>query len=561
MINIRLSLLCCGILMLTNLSAQLILEPVVSGLIQPVDIANAGDQSGRLFIVERAGIIKILDAGGALLSEPFLDITAKVDRSGGEEGLLGLVFHPQYASNGYFFIYYTQNESNGGHAVLERYQVSTTDPDKADPQSATEVLQINQPQENHNGGDLAFGPQGNLYLGLGDGGSGNDPGERSQDLTLPLGKILRINVDQLPYSIPSDNPFAMASGDTVREIWAWGLRNPWRFSFDNNYDLWIGDVGQSAREEINYIPAAQNQPGLNYGWDCREGNIPCSGCGNDQCTGLDFTEPVYWYGPGPGLSVTGGYVLRGEYYDQYEGHYVFADFARNELRTLKVSGVQSVMVTEAQTAQKISTFGKDEKDRVYAADYTGTIYRLTESGLLPVDLLAVHLQKHQKKILLDWQTGFELDVSHFEIERSFENEPFKQIGVVPATADGSEMNNYHYFDVNPMPGRYAYRLKTMDLDGSFTYSMTLTISVDPTTELEIMPNPAKNKIRAFFSGLNGRGTVQVVSLNGTVLKQMDLENIQNNAVEIDVSDLERGLMLLRYLENGQQIIVKKLMLY
>ncbi|MCB0667203.1 MAG: PQQ-dependent sugar dehydrogenase [Saprospiraceae bacterium] len=547
-------------LAITESSAQLSLEPIVSGMIQPVDIANAGDGSNRLFIVERAGLIKILDAEGKLLPDPFLDVRSKVDHSGGEEGLLGLVFHPDYAANGYFFVYYTQNGASSGEAILERYQVSE-DPDKADLTSAREVLRVSQPQENHNGGDLAFGPQGNLYLGLGDGGSGNDPGERSQDLTLPLGKMLRINVDQLPYTVPPDNPFATSSGDTIREIWAWGLRNPWRFSFDDNYDLWIGDVGQSAREEINYIPAAQNQPGLNFGWDCREGNIECPGCGNQNCSGLDFTEPVYWYGPGPGLSVTGGYVLRGEYYDEYEGHYVFADFATNDLQTLKVTGGQSVSISSAQSATKISTFGKDEKGRIYAANYTGTIYRIVEAGLLPVDLLAVHIEKHEKTVLLDWQTGFEMDVSHFEIERSFENEPFKQIGVVPAIGNETDITEYEYLDNNTLPGHYLYRLKTIDLDGSFSYSMTLDVNIDPLVELELMPNPAQDKITAYFSGLNDYGIIQIVALNGSILKQVSLENMENNSVEIDVSDLDRGLLLLQYLDGGQQKVVRKLMLY
>ncbi|MCB0685742.1 MAG: PQQ-dependent sugar dehydrogenase, partial [Saprospiraceae bacterium] len=214
--------------------AQISLETYVAGISQPTDIASAHDGSKRLFIVERNGRIRLVNAQGTLVNDPFLDITAKVDDSGGEEGLLGLVFHPDYQANGYFFVYYIQTKDGVRQGVLERYSVSIN-PDQGNEDSAAEVLRIDQPQENHNGGDLAFGPQGNLYLGTGDGGSGNDPGERSQNLTLPLGKLLRINVDQLPYGVPDDNPFARASGDTIREIWAWGLRNPWRFSFDDKF--------------------------------------------------------------------------------------------------------------------------------------------------------------------------------------------------------------------------------------------------------------------------------------------------------------------------------------
>lgn len=540
--------------------AQLALQPFVIGLNQPVDIANAGDGTNRLFIVERAGVIKVVSAQGDLQSTPFLDIREKVDRSGGEEGLLGLVFHPEYQSNGYFFIYFIQTISNVRQGVLERYTVSS-DPQIGDLNSASEVMRIDQPQENHNGGDMAFGPQGNLFLGLGDGGSGNDPGERSQNLTLPLGKMLRINVDKLPYTIPADNPFVHSTGDTLKEIWAWGLRNPWRFSFDTNYDLWIGDVGQSAREEINFIPAAQNIAGLNYGWDCREGDIECPGCGNNHCAGLSFTEPVYWYGPGPGLSVTGGYVLRGDYYNEFEGRYIFADYVRNEIRTLQTNGSQSVSVSGPISANKISTFGIDEVGRVYAANYSGTIFQVVETGVLPIELIAVRLERHQKTILLDWETGMEFNFSHFEVERSRGDEPFVQIGIVPAQGQGTPVTSYQYTDDALLPGSYIYRLKSIDLDGSFTYSMTLQTEIENDAQITILPNPATNRINIYFSGSNDSGTLQIIGLDGTVLKQMPVEMVDGISLEINTGDLERGLQMVRYIDSKGQKTTRKLMLY
>ncbi len=362
--------------------AQLTVTPFANGLNRPVDIANASDGSGRLFIVEKAGTVRILDEEGQVLNGVYLDITSKVLSDESEEGLLTMVFHPDFSANGYFFVYYTALEGNTRLGIIERYRADNPASSTVDPATSEFVYSVIQPQGNHNGGDLVFGPDGNLYLGLGDGGSGNDPGERSQNLTIALGKMIRINVDQLPYTIPADNPFATAAGDTIREMWAWGLRNPWRFSFDTNGDLWIGDVGQSAREEIDYVPSDKHVAGLNYGWDCREGEIECPGCGNDHCDNLDFTEPFYWYGPGPGLSVTGGYVMRGDYYQEFEGQYIFADYAENELLTLKITEAGTPEITSVMPVRKISTFGLDEKQRVYAANYSeGVIYQILEENL------------------------------------------------------------------------------------------------------------------------------------------------------------------------------------
>ncbi len=361
--------------------AQVTLEPFASGFNHPVDLENAGDGSSRLFVVEQAGRILVIGQDGTVESQPFLDIRSKVDDEEGEEGLLGLAFHPDYSSNGFFFVYYTRTDGIR-ESVLERYQVDAMNPNQADGSSGHEVLTFVQPQGNHNGGDLNFGPEGNLYIGTGDGGSGNDPGERSQNLTLPLGKLLRINVDELPYTIPPDNPYHDASGDTVQAIWATGLRNPWRFSFDEQFNLWIADVGQRDREEINFVTMEGNVPGLNYGWDCREGDIACPGCNNDNCEGLTFVEPVYWYGPGPGLSVTGGYVMETAQYPSYSGQYVFADYVQNEIRILDLDSTSGGTITEILPARNISTFGKDEDGYIYAVSLSGTIFRLEDASSL-----------------------------------------------------------------------------------------------------------------------------------------------------------------------------------
>ncbi|NLF12357.1 MAG: PQQ-dependent sugar dehydrogenase, partial [Anaerolineaceae bacterium] len=240
---------------------------VASGLDRPVLVTHAGDGSGRLFVVEQGGLIRIVE-DHALLPVPFLDLSQLVI-SGGEQGLLGLAFHPEYASNGYFYVNYTRVED--GATVVARYSVSAADPNVADPGSAVPILTVPQPAPNHNGGHLAFGPNdGYLYIGMGDGGGAGDPDENAQDVATLLGALLRLDVDGgTPYAIPADNPFAATAG--ADEIWDYGLRNPWRFSFDlDTGDLYIGDVGQAAWEEIDYHGAG-TPGGVNFGWDCREG--------------------------------------------------------------------------------------------------------------------------------------------------------------------------------------------------------------------------------------------------------------------------------------------------
>src|SRR6185369_5517149 len=258
-------------------AATINLVPFAFGLSQPVTIANAGGSDTRLFVVEKGGTIRIVQSNGTVLGTPFLDITALVS-TGAEQGLLGLAFHPNYASNGFFYVHYT--DTSGNTAVV-RYSVSGN-PDVANPMSAFPIFNTTQPFANHNGGEVIFGPDGYLYIGLGDGGSFCDPSDNGQDLTTPLGKILRIDVDSgSPYAIPPSNPYIGNMNMSIRqEIWAWGLRNPWRFTFDRSTgDLYIADVGQNQNEEVDF-EAAGGAGGVNYGWDCFEGNDPSSvsGC-------------------------------------------------------------------------------------------------------------------------------------------------------------------------------------------------------------------------------------------------------------------------------------------
>jgi len=299
------------------------LVEVADGFQSIVDLTNAGDD--RLFVVEQNGRIKILNADFTTQSENFLDISSLTD-GGGEQGLLGLAFHPDYADNGYFYVNYT---NNSGSTVIARYTVSSADPNIADPGSAEIILQQSQPYSNHNAGDINFGPDGYLYIPMGDGGSGGDPENRAQNPSTLLGKMLRIDVDGgSPYAIPADNPF-VGNADYLPEIWAVGLRNTWRFSFDaETGDMWMGDVGQNVWEEIDFEPAG-SAGGLNYGWRCTEGLVDYD---QSQCSSslvIEYPISVYNHSGGA-CSITGGYVYRGSEFPDMQGKYFYTDYCNGQ---------------------------------------------------------------------------------------------------------------------------------------------------------------------------------------------------------------------------------------
>jgi glucose/arabinose dehydrogenase len=349
-------------------------EPVAAGLRFPVGVTHAGDGTGRLFILEQTGRVVVHD-GSQVLPSPFLDVSALVSCCG-ERGLLGLAFHPRYAANGLFYVNYT---NTAGDTVIARYQVSG-DPNLADPASAQILLTVGQPFANHNGGQLAFGPDGFLYIALGDGGSGDDPGNRAQNLGTLLGKILRIDVDGAsPYAIPGDNPFRTTQG-AQPEIWAYGLRNPWRFSFDREFgDLFIADVGQNTLEEVNFQPAA-SAGGENYGWRVMEGT-QCYPPGS-SCDPSGLTPPVVDYSHALGCSVTGGYVYRGTAYPRMRGVYFYGDYCSGRLWGLTRDGGTWTSQELLATGPSISSFGEDEAGELFLVDYgAGAILRVTDPSV------------------------------------------------------------------------------------------------------------------------------------------------------------------------------------
>ncbi|MFN2432371.1 MAG: sorbosone dehydrogenase family protein [Gemmatimonadota bacterium] len=351
------------------------LEEVARGLDFPLYLTSP-PADARLFIVEKGGRVRIV-RGGQLLPEPFLDISSQVSR-GSEQGLLSMAFHPQYASNGRFFVYFT---NPAGNTRVVEYRASS-EPDRADPGSARTLLEVDQPFANHNGGLVLFGPDGKLYVGLGDGGSGGDPLEAGQDLGTLLGKILRLDVDVgSPYAVPPDNPF-VGRGGARGEIWAYGLRNPWRFSFDRRTgDFFVADVGQNRFEEVNALPAG-DLGGENYGWDVMEGKHcfePESGCPTEG-----LTLPVVEYGRADrSCSVTGGYVYRGEAFPDLQGLYFFSDFCSAFVRSFRLSGGAATDERSwpdlSPPEGNVSSFGEDAAGELYILSGSGTVYRISPS--------------------------------------------------------------------------------------------------------------------------------------------------------------------------------------
>ncbi|MRR53440.1 MAG: glucose dehydrogenase [Deltaproteobacteria bacterium] len=344
------------------------LTSFAAGFNQPVNIAHAGDGSGRMFVVERAGVIKLV-RNGTVSATPFLDISGLVQSAGGEQGLLGIAFPPGFSAKQYFYVDYTGLSGVTGDTVIARYPVSV-DPDVADPAGGITIISQAQPFANHNGGHLAFGPDGLLYVALGDGGSGGDPFNNAQNLAVHLGKILRIDVEagSSPYAIPASNPFNS-------EVWAYGLRNPWRFSFDRGSgDLYIADVGQNQFEEVNFQPSASSG-GENYGWNIMEGMH----CFTDPaCSQAGLTLPVAEYDHLNGdCSVTGGFVYRGAQYPSLQGIYLYGDFCSGRIWGLRRNGLVWENQLLLDTTLNISSFGEDEAGNLYVADMTaGVIYKI-----------------------------------------------------------------------------------------------------------------------------------------------------------------------------------------
>lgn len=354
--------------------AKLQLALLANGLPNPTGIVPSSQANdNRLFILDQSGYIRIINPDGSVVPAPFLDINDKV-LAGGEMGLLGLAFSPHYEQDGNLFVDYIDKNQN---TIIQQYHVSK-DANKADVSSAKTLLTLKQPYQNHNGGDLLFGSDGYLYVTLGDGGSGGDPQNRAQDLSVLFGKILRLDVSQIPYKIPSTNPF-VNQASRAPEIWDYGLRNPWRISFDRKtHELYIADVGQGIIEEINV--ESPGKGGNNYGWRCFEG---AKDFNLDSCKPRDqYIFPVLEYDHSGGrCSITGGYVYRGQKYPALAGKYFYGDYCSGDLFSAEKQNGKWQSTPVTKSPYKISTFGQDSQGELYMADFaTGSIYRIQDSA-------------------------------------------------------------------------------------------------------------------------------------------------------------------------------------
>jgi glucose/arabinose dehydrogenase len=510
----------------------------VSGLTAPVDIVNAKDGSNKLYIVQQNGIVRV-HSGGALLPTSFLNMGALITYdAGGERGLLSIAFHPQYSTNRYFFVYYNNAAGNG---ELAQYQTLAGSPDQADPASRKVLLTVIKPYTNHNGCKLNFGPDGNLYLGLGDGGSGGDPQNHSQDLNSYLGKMLRINVDNFTtppyYTVPPTNPFVGVAG-TLPEIYSYGLRNPWRWNFDRSTgDMWIADVGQGAWEEVNYIPAGATS-GLNYGWRCYEGThtYDLSQCGATPLTGKTFPIFEYAHNNAGGYSITGGLVYRGTEYPALQGWYICADYVRPNGWIIKSNGAGGWNVAQQTNYPAgISSFGDAEDGTLYAVTLGGTIYKVISSGVVPVRLVSFEGKNQGAKDLLNWKIVTDPSLRTFEIEQSSDRTRFSKIGEI--NANTSEL---YTFSADILPSDRYYRLRIKYSTGSVQYSDIIKISAKD-----------KNSITAYAISQD-----QIQLTNPSPLKSVSLLNMQGQRLHafnnlssgahiLSISNLPSGIYYLQ----------------
>jgi len=525
-------------------------------LTNPVDVVNAGDNSQRLFVVQQNGIIKVFDQTPTYLGD-FLTVTGLT--TGGERGLLSMAFHPNYETNGYFFVYYT---NANGDIELARYHAPTPAGNTADPASREIVLTIPHPGENnHNGGKLQFGADGYLYFATGDGGGGGDVPNNAQNGTSLLGKMLRINVSGSAtgplYTIPPDNPYlATSPDDNIRdEIWAFGLRNPFRWSFDRlTNDMWIADVGQNAWEEVNFRTAGTTG-GINYGWHCFEGTHTYPGSTGCPITG-PTVAPLLDYphdNATGGVAVIGGYVYRGTLNPAMNAHYIFADESSGNVWLLPPGGAAADTIQFKNVLTLISSFGEAENGELYVTNLNGQLYTVDASAgaALPVKLLDFKGAAKTGYNELSWLTSNEVQFRQYEIEYSSNGAQFEQAGVIPAAGGG----NYHFTHTVGGGGKLYYRLKMVDLDGKSEYSKTIVVAMN-NSELKNFVTPTMVTNGLINVTLSGDYTgLQVIDMDG---KTVYRESVTNRTGKITVSlpSVRAGQYLVRLTGNGKQLTQK-----
>lgn len=539
------------------LIAQPVLQlgaPVITGLSQPMQIVNAGDGTGRYFVVHKGGLIKCYDKDFNFLSD-FLTVTNIT--SSGERGLLSMAFHPDYKTNGLFYVYYTGNESGKvGALTIARYKVSTGNANLADVASKKIVLEILHPRTNHNGGQLHFDQAGYLFLTTGDGGGGGDPDENSQDQTKLLGKLLRmeVNTSDTPpyYSIPTDNPFG-------NEVYCLGLRNPYRWSFDRlNGDIWIGDVGQSNWEELDHVVQSQIS-GTNFGWDCYEGNASYEPTGCLPSSNYKF--PFHVYSLSGAQSVTGGVVYRGAKYPSLYGWYVGAEFYNTDFHRVFFDGTNyTVAPVQNLGPGSIVNFGEAEDGEVYVVSlYEGEIYPLqVDEGPLPVRFISLGAHRMGLTNLIEWTAAEEEGSSHYEIESCMDGTTFKKIGYIHAKASGkSGIHSYIFSDIPNSVGKMYYRVKAVDVNNSYRYSDIVTVVDERSRIIVVYPTLVQNdEICVYPDSNNDHIILELFNTNGQLMGQRTVAPGERE-VRLPINNATPGVYYVR-VTSGHTIEMHKI---
>jgi glucose/arabinose dehydrogenase len=511
---------------------------ITSGLSSPVDITSCNDGSNRLFIVEQGGRIRIHN-GTTLLPTPFLDISTIIT-SGGERGLLSLAFHPQYKINRYFFVYYT---NLSGDITIGRFQTQAGNPDLADAGSGVVLMNIPKPFSNHNGGDLNFGPEGYLYFGTGDGGSGGDPFNNSQNGLSLLGKMIRIDVNNFSvppyYTIPPDNPY-LADPNVDDHIWTLGLRNPWRWSFDRgSFDMWIADVGQGAWEEVNFRSAG-NTGGINYGWRCYEGNAPynTTGCLPQN----NYISPIFVYPhifATGGFSITGGFVYRGPEYPVLQGYYICADYVSGNVWLINPNG-SGGWITRMQSGLpgNISAFGESENGTLYAVSLGGNVYKVNVTTVLPLSLLSFSGKKQTGYNELKWNIAASQNINRFIIEYSSNGNNWFFAGEVAALNQAGNQS-YYFRHYTTETGKLFYRLQIEENNGAITYSPVISINGKEAGSIKIFPTILISNELQVISEKEVTG-IRMMDSNGRLILAKQL-NKQQGYFIVSLPELSRGM--------------------
>jgi glucose/arabinose dehydrogenase len=523
---------------------QVIFRAYMNGFSQPLDVVNAADGSNRLFVVQRGGLIRILQDSVVLPTE-FINLADSITVSGGEQGLLSMAFHPLYETNRMFFVYYT---NTSGAITITRFLTREDNPNIADPTTGKILLTIPKGATNHNGGNLDFGPDGYLYFATGDGGGSGDPSNNAQNGNSLLGKMIRIDVDSIEtapyYTIPADNPYV---GDpNVRdEIWALGLRNPWRWSFDRaTNDMWIADVGQNLWEELNFR-AAGTTGGINYGWRCYEAThaFNTGGCLPQS----SYVNPIYEYPHNAtgGVSVTGGYVYRGAEFPALRGYYMMSDFGSGHLWLVAPNGSGGWNVTRQPSAlSNVVSYGESESGRLFASTIGGTIYLVTAppGAPLPVTLLNFQAQSGNGVVNLSWQTTFEQNLRQFDVEFSEDNIDFALAGTVPAL-NNIRGETYRFDHTVFNKQRVYYRLKMVDLDGSVEYSRTITLDITGTARNYVFPTIGSNGTIGLYLSESFEN-VEIIDMHGKLLRKQILSG-RTGRIDIQVPPAASGTLVVR----------------